>query len=54
MPWRQRRGAHWLEYLDKARPILKQPYDAIDGAVTPRGPGLGIEWEKDKVAAYVV
>jgi len=47
-------GAHWLEYLDKARPILKEPYDAIDGAVTPRGPGLGIEWDPKKVAEFAV
>lgn len=47
-------GAHWLEYLDKARPLLKEAYDAVDGAVTPRGPGLGIEWDPKKVAAFAV
>jgi len=47
-------GAHWLEYLDKARPVLKEPYDAVDGAVAPRGPGLGIEWDPKKVAEFAV
>ncbi|MBO6519978.1 MAG: hypothetical protein JJ900_03715 [Rhodospirillales bacterium] len=47
-------GAHWLEYLDKARPILKEPYDAIDGYVAARGPGLGIEWDPKKVEAFAV
>jgi len=47
-------GAHWLEYLDKARPILKVPYDAVDGAVTPRGPGIGIEWDPKKVAEFAL
>lgn len=47
-------GAHWLEYLDKARPLLIEPYDAVDGMVTPRGPGLGIEWDPKKVAAFSV
>jgi len=44
--------AHWLEYLDKARPLLVEGYDVVDGNVTARGPGLGIVWDADKVAAY--
>lgn len=47
-------GRDWLEYLDKARPLLKEAYDAIDGYVTPRGPGLGIEWDPKKVAEFAV
>lgn len=47
-------NAHWLEYLDKARPLLKEPYDAVDGFVTPRGPGLGIEWDPKKVAEFAL
>ena len=46
--------AHWLEYLDKARPLLKDAYDPVDGMVTPRGPGLGIEWDPKKVAEFTV
>ncbi len=47
-------NAHWLEYLDKARPLLKEPYDAVGGFVTPRGPGLGIEWDPKKVAEFAL
>lgn len=47
-------NAHWLEYLDKARPLLREPYDAVDGHVTPRGPGLGIEWDPEKVSEFAV
>lgn len=46
--------AHWLEYLDKARPLLKDAYDPVDGMVTPRGPGLGIEWDPKKVVEFTV
>mgnify|MGYP002633199698 CR=1 FL=1 len=48
------KGAHWLEYLDKTRPLLKQAYDVTGGMVTPRGPGLGIEWDPKKVAKFTV
>jgi len=43
---------HWLEYLDKARPILVNGYDVIDGCVTARGPGLGIAWDQDAINRY--
>ncbi len=43
---------HWLEYLDKARPVLINGYDVIDGCVTARGPGLGIAWDQDAVNRY--
>lgn len=46
--------AHWLEYLDKARPLLVDAYDVVDGTVTARGPGLGIAWNAKAVAAYAV
>lgn len=46
--------AHWLEYLDKARPLLQQGYDVIDGCVTPRGPGLGIAWNEDRVREFTL
>lgn len=45
---------HWLEYLDKARPILTQGYDVIDGCVTARGPGIGMEWDQSAVERYRV
>lgn len=44
--------AHWLEYLDKARPVLVHGYDVVDGDVTARGPGLGIEWDQTAVDRY--
>ena len=46
--------AHWLEYLDKARPILQDPVDAENGKVLPRGPGLGMIWDEDAVKRYLV
>ena len=45
-------GAHWLEYLDKATPLLTQGYSVENGCVTARGPGLGIEWNAAKIAPY--
>ena len=44
--------ALYLEYLDSAGAILKEPLSVVDGAVTARGPGLGLEWDEDKVARY--
>jgi mandelate racemase len=45
-------GALYLEYLDKAAPILEEPLPVIDGTVTARGPGLGMEWDERAVAKY--
>lgn len=46
---------HWLEYVDWAAPILKQPIEIRDGhAVIPNRPGAGIEWNEDAVARYRV
>ena len=44
--------AHWLEVLDKARPILQRPALIENGMVTPQGPGLGMEWDEAAVARY--
>jgi mandelate racemase len=46
--------AHWLEVLDLARTILASPIEIVDGAVTARGPGLGLAWNEDAVAKYIV
>ncbi|VIO73819.1 enolase C-terminal domain-like protein [Bradyrhizobium ivorense] len=46
--------AHWLEFLDFAGAILTKPTEIVDGAVTARGPGLGIEWNEPAVAKYLV
>ncbi|MGY4260285.1 mandelate racemase [Bradyrhizobium sp. USDA 4516] len=46
--------AHWLEFLDFAGAILTRPAEIVDGAVTARGPGLGIGWNESAVAKYLV
>jgi mandelate racemase len=45
--------AHWLEYMDWANPILREPIRIVDGAaVIPDRPGSGLEWNDDAVARY--
>jgi mandelate racemase len=44
--------ALYLEYLDSAGAILAEPLTVKDGAVTARGPGLGMEWDEGKVAKH--
>lgn len=45
--------AHWLEWMDKAGPLLQEPLRvAGDGTVTARGPGLGMDWDEKAVARY--
>lgn len=44
--------AQFLEHLDLAGVILTEPLRAVDGMVTARGPGLGIEWDEDAVRRY--
>jgi mandelate racemase len=45
--------AHWLEYVDWADPILRDPLRVVDGHATPPDrPGAGIEWDTDAVARY--
>jgi mandelate racemase len=46
--------AHWLEVLDLGRAILAEPLQIVDGAVTARGPGLGLAWNEAAVAKYSV
>jgi mandelate racemase len=43
---------HWLEYLDVAGAILAEPYRAIDGTVTARGPGFGLEWDESAIVRF--
>lgn len=45
---------HYLEYLEIANAVLSDPIVAVNGAVTPRGPGLGIVWDEDAVARYMI
>jgi mandelate racemase len=44
--------AHLLEYMDLAGAVLSEPLRAVDGTVTARGPGFGMEWDEDAVARY--
>lgn len=45
--------AHWLEYVDWAAPVLREPLRIVDGAVAvPDRPGNGLEWDEDAVARY--
>jgi mandelate racemase len=46
--------AHYLEYLDFAGLILADPLKIVDGTLTARGPGLGMEWNETAVAKYQV
>lgn len=44
---------HWLEYVDWAQPVQKNPLPVVDGHVTaPDVPGTGIEWDEEAVARY--
>jgi mandelate racemase len=45
--------AQWLEFLDTAAAILREPNMVVDGKVTPRGPGLGIEWDEKAVKKHL-
>jgi mandelate racemase len=45
--------AHWLEYVDWASPILREPLRIVDGAVVaPDRPGNGLEWDEEAVGRY--
>lgn len=47
--------AHWLEKMDLAGPILKQPLRFENGAaVIPDVPGTGIDWNETAVREYAV
>ena len=46
--------AHWLEVLDLGRAVLAEPIEIVEGAVTARGPGLGLAWDEAAVAKYSV
>src|SRR5216684_8277688 len=46
--------AHWLEVLDLGRAVLAGPIEIVDGAITARGPGLGLSWDEPAVTRYLV
>jgi mandelate racemase len=44
----------WLEYLDHAGPILREPIRIKDGyTVTPDRPGSGLEWNEDALQQWL-
>jgi mandelate racemase len=47
--------AHWLEHMDVAAGLRQEPFPLQNGMITPPDrPGLGIEWDEEKVARYRV
>jgi mandelate racemase len=45
--------AHWLEYVDWASVLLREPLPIVDGfARTSSRPGNGLEWDAEAVARY--
>jgi mandelate racemase len=46
---------HWLEYVDWAEPVLKEPLVRKDGFVQiPERPGLGMEWDEKAVQRFAM
>ena len=46
---------HWLEYVDWAGPILREPLTIENGRATPPDtPGIGVAWDEDAVRRLVV
>jgi mandelate racemase len=46
---------HWLEYVDWASPILKNPLPVRNGHVcAPDRPGLGMEWDEKAVKRFAL
>jgi len=44
---------HWLEYVDWAAPVLREPIEIRDGhAIIPNRPGAGIEWNDAAVTRF--
>lgn len=45
--------AHWLEYVDWANPIMREPLIIENGAaLVPDRPGSGVEWDEKAVARH--
>lgn len=46
--------AHFLEFLDIAGAVVAEPTEIANGAVAPKGPGLGIAWDEAAVSRYAL
>lgn len=44
--------AFWFEYLDVAGGILTERLLPVDGMISARGPGIGLEWDEDAVKRH--
>ena len=44
--------AFWFEYLDIAGAVLTERLMPVDGMLTARWPGLGLDWDETAVAHY--
>ena len=46
---------HWLEYVDWASPVLKNPLEVKKGFIAiPERPGLGMEWDEKAVKRFAL
>ena len=46
---------HWLEYVDWAEPVLKNPVEMKNGHVlVPTRPGIGMTWDEKAVKRYAI
>ncbi len=44
---------HWLEFMDWAEPVIREPVTVNDGlAQIPDRPGAGIIWNEDAITRY--
>jgi mandelate racemase len=47
--------SHWLEYVDWANPVLRDPVALKDGhVIIPESPGIGLQWDEKAVKQYEV
>ena len=47
--------AEWLEWVDWANPILKEPYEILNGnIIIPDKPGFGLEWEESTLSKFAI
>jgi mandelate racemase len=44
--------AHLVEWLDLAGCVLADPLKVVEGQITPRGPGLGLDWDEKATARF--
>jgi mandelate racemase len=44
--------ASWFEYSGHCGRCLTERLLPVDGTVTARGPGLGLDWDEHAVARY--